>query len=41
MLLEDGWHRLTIAKALNLDKIPVRIKVRQKKGQKKAKFRER
>lgn len=31
MLLEDGWHRLAIAKALNLDKIPVRIKVRHKK----------
>ena len=31
-MLEDGWHRLAIAKALNLDEIPVRIKADTKNG---------
>ncbi|WP_141464487.1 hypothetical protein [Salinadaptatus halalkaliphilus] len=34
-ILNDGRHRLTIARILNLDKIPVRIKVRHKKWQRK------
>lgn len=37
LIHEDGWHRLAISKALNLNEIPVRIKVRHKKWQKKRK----
>jgi hypothetical protein len=34
-IMSDGWHRLSISKALGLDKIPVRIKVRHSKWQEK------
>jgi len=32
-LLESGWHRLSISKSLDLDKVPVRISTRHKKWQ--------
>jgi hypothetical protein len=35
ILLNDGWHRLSISKAIGLDAIPVRIAVRHSKWQKK------
>jgi hypothetical protein len=34
---EDGWHRLAISKALNLDKVPVRIKFRHSEWQEERK----
>lgn len=37
LIHDDGWHRLAIAKSLNLNKIPVRVKVRHREWQKKRK----
>lgn len=34
-LLENGWHRMAISKALGLDEIPVRIRIRHKKWREK------
>lgn len=34
-IMGDGWHRLSIAKAMQLDEIPVRIKTRHRKWQEK------
>lgn len=35
ILLNKGWHRLSVSKAIGLDSIPVRIAVRHSKWQEK------
>lgn len=34
IILDDGWHRLSLAKVIGIDSIPVRINLRHKKWQK-------
>lgn len=33
LILEDGWHRFAIARAMEIDQVPVRIAVRHRKWQ--------